>query len=124
MRLALTVVSIVAATAIGAMPGHAQTGARPLSAAEERVLNPKDAFRECDKCPEMVVVPAGSFTMGSPANEANREPEREGPQHSVTISKPFAAGRFAVTFDEWDACVADGGCNGYKPNDQGWGHGR
>jgi formylglycine-generating enzyme required for sulfatase activity len=62
--------------------------------------------------------------MGSPANEANRDAEREGPQHSVTISKPFAVGRFAVTFDEWDACVADGGCNGYEPNDQGWGHGR
>ena len=38
--------------------------------------------------------------------------------------KPFAAGKFAVTFDEWDSCVADGGCRGYKPSDQGWGRGR
>ena len=58
-----------------------------------------------------------------------REPERdsnEGPQHEVTIAKPFAVGRFAVTFAEWDACVADGGCGGYRPNDlpdQGWGRG-
>jgi len=39
----------------------------------------------------------------------------------VSIAKPFAVGKLAVTFDEWDACVADGGCNGYKPADQGWG---
>jgi formylglycine-generating enzyme required for sulfatase activity len=96
---------------------------QPLSVKEECALKPQDVFKECDKCPEMVVVPAGTFTMGSPENEANRDPQ-EGPQHSVTISKPFAAGRFAVTFDEWDVCVADGGCNGYEPNDQGWGHGR
>jgi formylglycine-generating enzyme required for sulfatase activity len=96
---------------------------QPLSAAEECALKPKDAFKECDKCPEMVVLPAGSFTMGSPASEAERS-SNEGPQHSVTISKPFAVGRFAVTFEEWEACVADGGCNGYKPADQGWGRGR
>jgi formylglycine-generating enzyme required for sulfatase activity len=71
----------------------------------------------------MVVVPAGSFTMGSPASEAGRYDD-EGPQHLVSIMKPFAAGKFAVTFDEWDAWVADDGCNGYKPSDQGWGRGR
>src|SRR5262249_30260931 len=48
----------------------------------------------------------------------------EGPQHEVRILRPFAVGRFAVTFDEWDACMADGGCNGYRPEDQGWGRGR
>jgi formylglycine-generating enzyme required for sulfatase activity len=42
----------------------------------------------------------------------------------VTIGKPFAVGMFAVTFNEWDACVDDGGCNGYRPSDQGWGRGR
>ena len=45
------------------------------------------------------------------------------PQHQVTFAKPFAVGRFAVTFAEWDACVDDGGCGGYKPEDQGWGRG-
>jgi formylglycine-generating enzyme required for sulfatase activity len=39
----------------------------------------------------------------------------------VTFQKPFAAGRFAVTFAEWHACAADGGCGGYWPNDAGWG---
>ena len=70
----------------------------------------------------MVVVPAGSFTMGSPESEARTR--FEGPQHRVTFSQSFAVGKFAVTFDEWDACVADGGCNGYRPSDENWGRGR
>jgi formylglycine-generating enzyme required for sulfatase activity len=77
-------------------------------------------FKDCPDCPEMVVVPSGSFTMGSPESE----PERlygEGPEHKVTISEPFAVGRFAVTFAEWDACAHDGGCGGHEPSDQGWG---
>jgi len=94
-----------------------------LSPERERALKPKDIFKECDKCPEMVVVPAGSFMMGSPAGDQGRDID-EGPQHRVTIAKPFAVGRFAVTFDEWDACVADGGCNGYRPQDLGWGRNR
>lgn len=94
-----------------------------LSAAEECGLKPKDQFRECANCPVMVVVPAGSFTMGSPASEKGRSDD-EGPQHDARIGKPFAAAAFTVTFDEWDACVADGGCGGYKPSDQGWGRGR
>jgi formylglycine-generating enzyme required for sulfatase activity len=90
---------------------------------EERALKPRDTFRECTNCPEMVVAPAGSFAMGSPATEAERYVGEE-PQHSVTIARQFAISRFALTFDEWDACVGDGGCNGYKPGDQGWGRGR
>jgi formylglycine-generating enzyme required for sulfatase activity len=80
----------------------------PLSAAEERSLKPKDSFKECDKCPEMVVVPAGSFTMGSPASEVGRRDD-EGPQRSVTIAKPLAVGKFHVTFDHFAAFVADTG---------------
>ncbi|HTO61984.1 MAG TPA: SUMF1/EgtB/PvdO family nonheme iron enzyme [Bradyrhizobium sp.] len=94
-----------------------------LDEAAEAALKPKATFRECDKCPEMVVVPPGSFMMGSPDNEAHREAV-EGPQHRVSFEHRFAAGRFAVTFEEWDACVADGGCNGYRPWDNGWGRGR
>jgi formylglycine-generating enzyme required for sulfatase activity len=98
-------------------------GTAPLSTERERALKPKDVLKECDKCPEMIVVPAGTFMMGSPPSERGRD-GHEGPQHSVTIGKPFAVGRFAVTFDEWDACVADGGCNGNEPYDAGWGRGR
>lgn len=92
-----------------------QTKARPKLAA-------RGSFRDCPDCPEMVVVPAGAFTMGSPQTEAGRDPY-EGPQHTVTIGKPFAAGQFAVTFAEWDACVAGGGCGSYKPDDKRWGRG-
>jgi formylglycine-generating enzyme required for sulfatase activity len=95
----------------------------PLSAAEECLLKPKDTFKECVTCPEMVVVPAGAFTMGSPANEQGRW-VGEGPQHDVTIARQLEVGKFAVTFAEWDACVADGGCKGYRPSDQSWGRGQ
>jgi formylglycine-generating enzyme required for sulfatase activity len=94
-----------------------------LDVAAEADLKPKAVFKECDRCPEMVVVSAGSFMMGSAENESHREAV-EGPQHRVTVGHRFAAGRFAVTFDEWDACVADGGCNGYRPWDNGWGRGK
>ena len=87
------------------------------------VLEAGDVFQDCDACPEMVVVPAGLFMMGSPASEEERSDD-EGPVHQVTFEQPFAVGKYEVTFAEWDACVAGGGCNGYRPNDKGWGRGR
>jgi formylglycine-generating enzyme required for sulfatase activity len=82
----------------------------------------------------------GEFLMGSTSSEiaaltkdggmADRAARQadywksEGPQHRVTIPRPFAVGTFAVTFAEWDACVADGDCNGYRPKDEGWGRGK
>jgi formylglycine-generating enzyme required for sulfatase activity len=96
--------------------------AQPLTRAEECALKPKDSFKECSTCPEMVVVPPGRFTMGSPRSEKGRYKDEE--QHPVTFAQPFAVGKFAVTFDEWDACVSDGGCGGHRPGDQGWGRGR
>jgi formylglycine-generating enzyme required for sulfatase activity len=77
-------------------------------------------FKDCAGCPEMVIVPSGSFTMGSPKNEPDHR-DNEERQHNVTIAKPFAVGRFAVTFAEWDACANDGGCGSYLPPDRGWG---
>jgi formylglycine-generating enzyme required for sulfatase activity len=53
----------------------------------------------------MVIVPAGSFNMGSPVTESGRK-LTEAPQHTVTVAKPFAVSKFAVTFAEWDACAA------------------
>jgi formylglycine-generating enzyme required for sulfatase activity len=95
----------------------------PIPSTREHALQPGDSFKECDNCPEMVVVPIGSFIMGSPETEIGRG-SNEGPQHLVTFAYRLAVGRFSVTFDEWDACVADGGCNGYSPPDQEWGRGR
>jgi formylglycine-generating enzyme required for sulfatase activity len=97
----------------------------PLTAAQERGLKPKDIFRECDGCPEMVVVPAGSFTMGSPKGEKERD-ANEGPQHAVTFSKPFAAGRLHVTVDQFGTFVRDtqyeasAECNGGRGKDVSW----
>ena len=82
-----------------------------------------ESFKDCPQCPDMVVVPAGQFKLGSPSREAQRAPD-EGPQLNVRIAKPFAVGKLEVTFAEWDACVADGGCNAYKPSDQEWGRGK
>ena len=71
-------------------------------------------FRDCGLCPAMMVVPAGSFTMGSPDSEDGRQ-ANEGPQHVVTIAQPLAVGMREVTFAEWDACVKEGGCD-YQPS--------
>ena len=109
----------VATPAASAASAHAA----PLSPAHEKALEPKSAFTECAHCPEMVVVPAGKFSMGSPASEPGRSAD-EAPQHTVAFARRFAVGRFEVTFDEWDACTAGGGCNGYTPSDEGWGRGR
>ena len=78
-------------------------------------------FRDCAACPEMVVVPAGSFLMGSPDFDPLRGPD-EGPLHRVTIGEPFAVGVHEVTFAQWDACHQSGGCS-YRADDQGWGRG-
>ena len=67
-------------------------------------------------------MPAGSYRMGSPATEAGRHADEQ--QRSVTIAAPFAVGVHEVTFAEWDACVAGGGCGGHRPDDGGWGRGR
>jgi formylglycine-generating enzyme required for sulfatase activity len=96
---------------------YMQAQVRPyvLTATAEQALKPKDTFRECapeqgkDHCPEMVVVPAGSFMMGSPPTEKGRRAS-EDPQHTVTIGKPFAVAKFALTFDEWDTCVTYDDC--------------
>jgi len=101
-------------------PGRCD-GVEALVGNERRCLKPKDSFKDCPECPEMVVVPAGEFMMGSPSNEESRDND-EGPQRKVTIAKPFAVGSFEATFAEWDACVAAGGCK-HKPEDQGWGRG-
>lgn len=85
-------------------------------------LSPGTVFRDGSDCPEMVVIPAGEFMMGSPEEDTDR-PESERPQRMVTFAHSFAIGRFEVTFDEWDACVAAGGCS-HNPEDAGWGRGK
>jgi len=76
-------------------------------------LKPLSSFRDCDRCPEMVVIPAGSYLMGaSPQDRRIADPytiESELPQHRVTIGYAFAIGRFDVTVKEFAAFVQDTG---------------
>jgi formylglycine-generating enzyme required for sulfatase activity len=82
-----------------------------LNREKERSLRSLDTFRECAKnCPEMVVVPEGSFMMGS-STEDLFHPLDEMPPHEVKIETPFAVSKFEVTFDDWDACVLYGDCS-------------
>jgi formylglycine-generating enzyme required for sulfatase activity len=73
-------------------------------------------FRECDGCPEMVILPRGNLLMGSPAGESGRGEDEDsqsgagGAQVNVTIAR-FAISRFETTWDEWEACVNAGACN-------------
>lgn len=80
----------------------------PLSAERERALKPGQRFKECKDCPEMVVIPAGQFRMGSPEDESGRHHE-EGPVHSVRIGAPFAVGRTEVTLEQFAAFIDDSG---------------
>jgi formylglycine-generating enzyme required for sulfatase activity len=107
-------------------------------------LEPLAVFRDIDApwCPEMVVMPTGSFLMGATEAERRWASERdaradvasispfrlfgdeEKPRHKVQIAHRFAVGRYPVTFGEWDFCTHVGGCDGYRPYDEGWGSGR
>jgi len=91
-------------------------------------------FQDSPFAPEMVVVPAGTFMMGTTPeymaglaerhrNEYREWVKKEGPQHAVSIAQPFAVGRFAVTFDEWDMFVANSESM-HNHDDECWGRGR
>lgn len=77
-------------------------------------------LRDCHGCPELVVIPRGSYSMGSPAQDDGRGSD-EVPRHEVSIDDSLAVGIYELTFREWDICVDAGGCNGYSPDDHGWG---
>jgi formylglycine-generating enzyme required for sulfatase activity len=90
MAALLGAASLSMSTGVSVSSGPAEAG---RSVARE--FRPGQTFRDCPDCPEMVVVPTGSFTMGSPANEPVRN-DTEGPQRQVNI-RQFAVGRFDVT---------------------------
>lgn len=87
----------------------ARPGAKKYKAGEE--------FRDCPTCPVMVVIPPGTFTMGSSSGKRSERPTR-----TVSVRRMFGIGKYEVTFKEWDACVAVGSCLA-APSDQGWGRG-
>ena len=81
---------------------------------------PGNTFRDCPACPEIMVVPAGEFVMGSTLAETGHTDEK--PQHTVRIAHAFGVGKFEVTFEQWDACTKAGRC--LAANDDGFGRGR
>ncbi len=94
---------------------QAKPPAAAPAAGADMTPKPGSVFKDCDTCPEMVVVPAGIYIMGLGAKR-----RRDGPPHRVNFKKPFAVGRYEVTFREWFACVDAGGCS-VKPDDHKWG---
>jgi formylglycine-generating enzyme required for sulfatase activity len=79
------------------------------------LAEPGKTFKECDVCPDMVVVPEGTLRLA-----ASRSIGGIG---EINLQRRFGVGRFEITFEEWDACNADGGCP-HKPGDEGWGRGK
>ncbi|HJR71379.1 MAG TPA: SUMF1/EgtB/PvdO family nonheme iron enzyme [Gammaproteobacteria bacterium] len=103
-RTLFRIVAMAAALAASAAAhGQAGNGARAA-------LKPGQAFKECRNCPEMVVLPPGTVTIGSPPDEPLRRDNE--PQKEITIRDAFALSKTAVTWDQWEACVRDRGCDG------------
>jgi len=74
-----------------------------IVAAPSATLDAASSARDCEACPEMVLLSGGSFIMGTPAAEPERDDD-EGPQRSVTV-QPYALGKFEVTRGEFAAFV-------------------
>lgn len=68
-----------------------------------------ESFQDCQTCPVMLTLPAGSFMMGNSRGDSS-----EKPAHKVTIKQPFAIGKYEVTLGEWNECVKAGACS-YRP---------
>ena len=84
--------------------------ARSQSSAVPSEMKAGDTFSECRNCPEMIVLPAGGFLMGSPEDEPLRRENEQ--QHRIRFAQPFAMSRTPVTWDQWEACVRDDWCDG------------
>ncbi len=113
----------VAAAVCVAAAGGALSPVPAQQAAEPKALAIGTVVRDCDDCPDMVLLPAGSFRMGSPEDEADRVYD-EGPQRAVRFAAPLFVSRTEITFAQWQACVAGGGCaDNPQPGDNGWGRG-
>ncbi|HMB72116.1 MAG TPA: formylglycine-generating enzyme family protein [Gammaproteobacteria bacterium] len=76
----------------------------------DAAVKPGQQFRECRNCPEMIVLPSGSFVLGSPEDEPLRRDNE--PQKTITFTEPFAMSATPVTWNQWEACVRDNRCDG------------
>ena len=104
---------ITIAFALLLLPGRAALGSgtdaskEAAPGSEAAAYEPGAVIRDCDECPELVVVPAGAFRMGDLTGGGDAD---EGPVRTVTLPRAFALARYETTFAEWDACVAAGAC--------------
>jgi formylglycine-generating enzyme required for sulfatase activity len=112
----LTTPAPIPAAASAPKPVETTEPAQAAAAPERSSAKPGAIIRDCADCPEMVVVPAGSFTMGSPPSEAGRA-DNENSQHRVTFASAFAVGKFEVTVSEFQKFVQ---ASGYRPTDYCW----
>ena len=83
---------------------YASLGGEALYLNDAPPLQKRASFRDCENCPEMIVVPAGSFRMGSPPSEPNHEKDEQ-PQHEVAFEKSFAVGKFEITRAQFETFV-------------------
>jgi formylglycine-generating enzyme required for sulfatase activity len=106
---------------------RAQVALRQMPDPEPAILRPSQifapsaaqiSFNSCQGCPQMVTIPAGEFTMGSPPGRSSLAR----PRRRISI-RAFAVSKFEITFAEWDGCTASGGCAGLRPADEGAGRG-
>jgi formylglycine-generating enzyme required for sulfatase activity len=99
-------------------PPSSQQAARPPAPVTD-LSKPKpwEVVRDCPHCPELVVVSAGEFVMGSSKEDIDNGlgATNEGPQHRVFIKHPVAVGRFEVTRDQFETFVR---ASGYKIGDR------
>jgi formylglycine-generating enzyme required for sulfatase activity len=81
-----------------------------LATSEDAASRAAKTFRDCETCPEMVVIPPRTFILGSPETEKDRDKD-EG-QHKVTITYSFAVSKGPITWDQWEACAREAMCDG------------
>lgn len=93
-----------------------EAGRNPEPQSQEPSVPRNRVFRDCPECPEMVIVPWGSFTMGSPASEKGRR-DAEGPAHSAKIERRFAVGVYEVTRSEFGHFVS---ATGHRTREPCW----
>lgn len=117
--------------AAAAPEAGATTDARAAPSAEKAAADaatppaapgPGDVFKDCDACPEMVILPAGQFQMGAPPGERGSS-DVERPVRTIRIA-PIAVSKYEITYEQYDACASAGGCNGFYPPERGGGRGR
>ncbi|MCG6870595.1 MAG: SUMF1/EgtB/PvdO family nonheme iron enzyme [Gammaproteobacteria bacterium] len=116
--LTLIVVSVPIVLIVSVLLTRMERNDHAVSTPSEEQRGQPESFKDCEFCPEMVRVPAGEFEMGDLQGGGNSD---ERPIRTVRFAKPFAIGRYEVTFAEFDRFAKGKGID--PPNDRGWGRG-